>query len=106
MLYVNYISIKLKEKIKEKWIIFLSVEHKAIIFLEENRKFHDLWTHEEFLDITPKAWTIRNCKGDFPGGPLVKILPSNAGGVGSISGCGAKIPHSSWQKKQKQKALL
>ena len=33
MLYVNYISIKLKEKIKEKWIIFLSVEHKAIIFL-------------------------------------------------------------------------
>ena len=55
MLYVNCISIKLKEKIKEKWIIFLSVEHKAIIFLEENRKFHDLWTHEEFLDITPKA---------------------------------------------------
>ena len=32
--------------------------------------------------------------GDFPGGPVVKTLLSNAGGVGSISGQGAKIPHT------------
>ena len=38
--------------------------------------------------------------GDFPGGPVVKTLPSNAGGVGSIPGQGAKIPHVSWSKNQ------
>ena len=37
---------------------------------------------------------------DFPGSPVVKTLPSNAGGEGSIPGQGAKIPHASWPKKQ------
>ena len=41
--------------------------------------------------------------GDFPGGPGVKILPSNAGGVGSIPGQGAKIPHALWPKNQNKK---
>ena len=31
---------------------------------------------------------------DFPGGPVVKKLPSNAGDVGSIPGQGTKIPHA------------
>ena len=43
---------------------------------------------------------------DFPGGPVVKTLPSSAGGAGSIPGGGAKIPHASQPKthnvKQKQ----
>jgi len=30
--------------------------------------------------------------GDFPGGPVVKNLPSNAGDTGSVSGQGTKIP--------------
>ena len=30
---------------------------------------------------------------------MVKNLPSNAGGTGSIPGWGAKIPHISWPKK-------
>ena len=34
---------------------------------------------------------------DFPGGPVVKNLPSNAGDVGSISGQGTKIPHATGQ---------
>ena len=33
-------------------------------------------------------------QGDFPGSPVVKTSPSNAGGVGSIPGQGAKIPHA------------
>ena len=37
---------------------------------------------------------------DFPGGPVVKTLPSNAGGVDSIPGWGADIPHTSGPKKQ------
>ena len=43
--------------------------------------------------------------GDFPGSPVVKTSPSNAGGAGSIPGRGAKIPHASQKNqtiKQKQ----
>ena len=32
---------------------------------------------------------------DFPGGPVVKNLPSNAGDVGLIPGWGTKIPRAS-----------
>ena len=37
--------------------------------------------------LTPiRMVTIKKTKGDFPGGPVVKNLPFNAGNVGSISG--------------------
>ena len=39
---------------------------------------------------------------DFPGCPVVKTLPSNAGRVDSISGQGAKIPHSLGPKHKKK----
>ena len=38
--------------------------------------------------------------GDFPGGPVVKTSPSNAGGVGSTPGQGAKIPLTLQPKNQ------
>ena len=38
---------------------------------------------------------------DFPGRPVVRILLSNAGGVGLIPGRGAGIPHSPQAKKSK-----
>ena len=34
---------------------------------------------------------------DFPGGPVVKNLPSKAGDTGSIPGWGTKIPHATGQ---------
>ena len=37
---------------------------------------------------------------DFPGGPVVKTSPSNAGVVGLIPGWGTKIPHASGSKSQ------
>ena len=37
---------------------------------------------------------------DFPGGPVVKTLPSNAEGAGLIPGRGAKIPHALGPKNQ------
>ena len=40
---------------------------------------------------------------DLPGGPVVKTLPFNSGGVGSIPGPGAKIPLASRPKQQKIK---
>ena len=37
----------------------------------------------------------RDCSWDFfPGGPLVKNLPCNAGHAGPMSGCRTKIPHA------------
>ena len=42
-------------------------------------------------------------KEDFPGGPVVKTLPSNAGGVGSIPGCGPKVSYALGPKKPKRK---
>ena len=38
-------------------------------------------------------------QGDFPGGPVVKTLPSNAEGTGSIPGWEAKILHASARKQ-------
>ena len=39
---------------------------------------------------------------EFPGGPGVMTLPSNAAGIGSIPGLGAQIPYASRPKKMKQ----
>ena len=40
---------------------------------------------------------------DFPGGPVIKNLPSNAGDVGSIPGRGTKIPHTAGQLSPRAK---
>ena len=45
-------------------------------------------------------------KGDFPGGPVVKTLPSNAGGVGSIPGHAAKVPYALWPKNQNRNNIV
>ena len=37
---------------------------------------------------------------EFLGGPVVKTLPSNAGGTGSIPGQGAKISYALWPENQ------
>ena len=37
---------------------------------------------------------------DFPGTPVVKTCPSNAAGVGSMLGQGAKIPYASQSRNQ------
>ena len=37
------------------------------------------------------------CQWEFPGSPLVKNLPCNAGDADSILGLGTKIPHAEEQ---------
>ena len=39
----------------------------------------------------------------FSGGPVVWTLPSRVGGVSSVPGWGAKVPHATWAKKSKHK---
>ena len=48
-----------------------------------------------------KNGTIKIFKGDFPGGPVVKTLPSTAWGMGLMLGQGTK--HSTCLKKKKKK---
>ena len=57
---------------------------------------HSLWTE----GIIGENYTFRKAFRDFPGGPVVKTLPSNINGVGSIPGWGAKISQASWPKNQ------
>ena len=45
----------------------------------------------------PKKKKKNPTRGNFPGGPVVKNLPCNAGDVGSIPGQGTKIPHAAGQ---------
>ena len=55
------------------------------------------WGLKIFLLVFYKE---RAYSGDFPGGQVVKTLPSTAGDVGSIPGQGTKIPHASRPKKK------
>ena len=49
-----------------------------------------------------KQYTIFDAE-EFPGGPVVRALcVSTAGGMGSTSGWGTKIPHASWCSKKKK----
>ena len=55
-------------------------------------------TWEPMKSVNVQKFLLRNQKEkcdynrDFPGGPVVKTSPSNAGGAGSIPGQGAEIP--------------
>ena len=44
-----------------------------------------------------KLLLIKGHYRDFPGGPMVKNPPSNAGDMGSNLGRGTKIPHGAGQ---------
>ena len=48
----------------------------------------------------------RRTSWDFHGGPGVKTSPFNAGGAGSISGQGAKIPTHLGAKNQNKKTEI
>ena len=67
-------------------------------FLKWLQSYLHFWS---FLTLSLKS-VLR----DFPGGPVIKTLPSSAGGAGSIPGQGTKIPHALRSKngntKQKQ----
>ena len=43
---------------------------------------------EDHLTVNASILLSQDCFGDFPGGPVVKNLPTNAGDTGSIPGWG------------------
>ena len=65
-----------------------------MILLASRKKAQQRLGSQEWYFKSYDSW-------DFSGSPVVKTLPSNAGGASSIPGQGAKIPHASWPKKAK-----
>ena len=63
-----------------------------------------------FHIINHEGNAVKTAVRDFPGGPVIKISPSNARGAGSIPGPGANIPHASClvakKTKHKTEAIL
>ena len=47
-----------------------------------------------------KILGIKTSYGDFPAGPVVNTLSSNAEGAGSIPDRGAKIEYAPWPRNQ------
>ena len=58
------------------------------------------------LDASAKIIIVPNKSyyWDFPGGPVVRLRASTAGGAGSILGWGTKIPHAAWGVAKKKKS--
>ena len=67
---------------------------------------------KNFRNDTPNSWPKKPIKillRHFPGSPVFRTSPSNAGGRGSILGWGAKLPNVLWPKKpraQTREAIL
>ena len=77
---------------------------KTVLFKDRSGKDHRMFTHSwTRFNTSEENWHYRRDSRDFPDGPLVKTLSSNAGGVGSIPGQGGKTPHASEPKKSKHK---
>ena len=58
----------------------------------------DLCSDHSFYPTSspPKSIPSKLSSRDFPGGPVVKNPPSNAGDTGSIPDRETKVPHTSW----------
>lgn len=73
---------------------FFSWAHRAFLWLSPWILFQADCSSPWFLVALLRFYIIpsfKNIPQDFPGGPVVKIPPSNAGDTGSIPGQGNKI---------------
>ena len=70
------------------------------LILELGNRVH-VWANLKWKQSLRKTGSVPlNFSLDFSGSPVVKTSPSNAGGVCSIQGQGAKIPHALQPKNQ------
>ena len=64
---------------------------------QETRKISNEQSNLTSKELEEETKPKVNKKRDFPGGPVVKNPPSNAGDAGLIPGQGTKIPHAMGQ---------
>ena len=115
-LYFNHITVsKMKKKNQTK----LKRSFKLKFFLPNiyRNNWNRSWTLSKHTEIP--IWILsamglshfgnysfKNSNWDFPGGPVVKNPPSNAGDVGSISGRATKpVHHNYWALKPQLESL-
>ena len=76
-------------------------QEPGVRFIRDNRPVSIMNMAKKILTKILANWIQQHikiiCHGDFPGGPVVKNPPSNAGDGGSIPGRGTKIPHFAGQ---------
>ena len=58
-----------------------------------------------YLDIINFRNKFLKVNSDFPGGPVVKSLPCNAGNMGLIADQGTKIPHAARELNETSRVL-
>ena len=79
---------------------FLDYSQNSLCSLQTSEALHPSpsWNALLYLIHLSKLYLFFKIKfRDFPGGPVVKNLPSSAGDVDSIPGQGTKIPHATGQ---------
>ena len=93
LLYVNFTSINCFFKLKQQKQSGLVWDIK-----DPTSGIRTLWGNRNVKMSEKELGTQNACyktgSWDFPNGPVVKILPSNAGGAGWNPGQGPKIPQS------------
>ena len=77
---------------------------QAVVTAYQSQKMSEHGTFKEMdvqwvwsLEFEGECEKMKSRRG-FPGGPVVKALPSNAGGAGWFPGWGARIPRAFSQK--------
>ena len=86
----------------------ISLIHEKLLEINKNKTKSLLKIKEKRAKTRRgSSHTHKKTWKDFPGGPVVKTLPSNTGDMGSIPGWGTKIPHAvgCGQKLKKKKDM-
>ena len=80
--------------------ILFNFQEQIVEYLSVLRVKKGLNTSQDTASHKGKKAHIDMNLRDFPGGLVFRILPSSAGGAGSISGRGARTPHASQPENQ------
>ena len=82
------------------WLFFVNIS-TSCIFKPHIQREKTLFFCEYKVVICRRSAVdyirVNNQSRDYPGGPVIKNPPSNAGDVGSIPGYGTKIQHAMGQ---------
>ena len=82
--------------------LYLQKQAEAVLGIRVSDSCHGIyWKKQQnifnYILKTTRKFDYRLSSRDFPGGPVVKHPPSNAGDAGPIPGQGTKIPHATGQ---------